>query len=131
LSQPAPVASVDVTTASQLLDGADEPRPLLIDVRERDEFTALRVEGAVLLPLSSFADTYEQLPRDRPLLMMCAAGKRSLAAADHLTRHGFPDVTNVTGGIIAWRAAGLPVRDDAVRPGDGDLPGGEGEQTAG
>jgi len=131
LSQPAPVASVDVTTASQLLDGADEPRPLLIDVRERDEFAALRVEGAVLLPLSSFADTYEQLPRDRPLLMMCAAGKRSLAAADHLTRHGFPDVTNVTGGIIAWRAAGLPVRDDAVRPGDGDLPGGEGEQTAG
>jgi len=123
LSQPAPVASVDVTTASQRLDGADEPRPLLIDVRERDEFTALRVEGAVLLPLSSFADTYEQLPRDRPLLMMCAAGKRSLAAADHLTRHGFPDVTNVTGGIIAWRAAGLPVRDDAVRPGEGDLPG--------
>ncbi|MDQ3553295.1 MAG: rhodanese-like domain-containing protein [Chloroflexota bacterium] len=123
MSQSAPVASVDVTTASQRLAGPDEPRPLLVDVRERDEFTALRVEGAVLMPLSSFADTYEQLPRDRPLLMMCAAGKRSLAAADHLTRQGFADVTNVTGGITAWRAAGLPVRSGILEPGEGDPAG--------
>lgn len=122
MSQPGPIASVDVTTASERLSGADESRPLLLDVRERDEFAALRVDGAVLMPLSSFADTYEQLPRDRPLLVMCAAGSRSLVAADHLARQGFADVTNVTGGITAWRAAGLPVRSDAVRPGEGDLP---------
>ncbi len=122
MSQPGPIPSVDVTTASERLQGSGEPHPLLVDVRERDEFTAVRVEGAVLMPLSSFADTYEQLPRDRPLLMMCAAGSRSLVAADHLTRQGFSDVTNVSGGIIAWRAAGLPVRSDTVRPGEGDLP---------
>ncbi|MDQ3491891.1 MAG: rhodanese-like domain-containing protein [Chloroflexota bacterium] len=127
MSQPAPIASVDVSTAAQRLSGSSDPAPLLIDVRERDEFMALRIEGAVLMPLSSFADTFERLPRDRPLLMLCAAGKRSLAATDHLSRQGFADVTNVTGGITAWRAAGLPVRDDAVRPGEGDLPD-EGEQ---
>lgn len=124
VSQPGPISSVDVTTAAERLQGPAEPRPLLVDVRERNEFATLRVDGAVLMPLSSFADTYEQLPRDRPLLMLCAAGKRSLAAADHLARQGFADVTNVTGGITAWRAAGLPVRDDAVRAGEGDLPAG-------
>lgn len=122
MSQPGPISSIDVATASQRLGGSDESRPLLVDVRERDEFATVRVDGAVLMPLSSFADTYEQLPRDRPLLMMCAAGKRSLVAADHLSRQGFGDVTNVSGGITAWRAAGLPVRSDAVRPGEGELP---------
>jgi len=124
VSQPAPIASVDVSTAAARLQGSDAPRPLLVDVRERDEFAAVRVEGAVLVPLSSFADTYEQLPRDRPLLMMCAAGRRSLAAADHLSRHGFSDVTNVGGGITAWRAAGLPVRSGLPETGEGDLPAG-------
>ncbi len=124
MSQPAPIASVDVSTAAARLQGSDEPRPLLVDVRERDEFATVRIEGAVLMPLSSFADTYEGLPRDRPLLMMCAAGKRSLAAADHLARQGFSDITNVSGGIIAWHAAGLPVNSGLPEPGEGDLSAG-------
>ncbi len=124
MSQPARIVSVDVSTAAARLQGSDEPPPLLVDVRERDEFATVRVQGAVLMPLSSFADTYERLPRDRPLLMMCAAGKRSLAAADHLSRQGFSDVTNVSGGITAWRAAGLPVRSGLPDPGEGDLPAG-------
>ena len=123
MSQPGPISSIDVATASQRLGGSDESRPLLVDVRERDEFATVRVEGAVLMPLSSFADTYERLPRDRPLLMMCAAGKRSLVAADHLSQQGFSDVMNVSGGITAWRAAGLPVRTGAVEAGEGDLTG--------
>lgn len=122
MSQPAAIASVDVSAAAARLQGSDVPRPLLVDVREHDEFATVRVEGAVLMPLSSLADTYERLPRDRPLLMMCAAGRRSLAAADHLSRHGFSDVTNVSGGITAWRAAGLPVRSGPPGPGEGDLP---------
>ncbi len=124
MSQPGPISSIDVATASQRLGGSDESRPLLVDVRERDEFATVRVDGAVLMPLSSFADTYEQLPRDRPLLMMCAAGKRSLVAADHLSRQGFGDVTNVSGGITAWRAAGLPVSSGLPEPGEGDLSAG-------
>lgn len=124
MSQPAPIPSVDVSTAAARLQDSHGPSPLLVDVRERDEFVTVRVEGAVLMPLSSFADTYEQLPRDRPLLMMCAAGRRSLAAADHLSRQGFSHVTNVGGGITAWRAAGLPVRSGPPEPGEGDLPAG-------
>ena len=113
-------------TASALISGAavaaDGAPPLIVDVREHDEFAALRVAGAVLLPLSQFADTFERLPHDRPLLIMCAAGSRSLVAGDHLVRHGYPDVTNVVGGITAWRAAGLPVVSGLPAPGEGDLP---------
>ncbi|MEO7117744.1 MAG: rhodanese-like domain-containing protein [Candidatus Limnocylindrales bacterium] len=113
-----------MTTASARASGVGEDgaTPLIVDVRETDEFATMRVPGAVLMPLSGFADSYENLPRDRPLLIMCAAGSRSMVATDHLLRHGFGDVTNVVGGITAWRAAGLPVRSGAVEPGEGDLP---------
>jgi rhodanese-related sulfurtransferase len=94
---------------------------VLVDVREPSEFQMLRVPGAVLLPLSGFATRYEELPRDRPLLIMCAVGGRSARATDFLRANGYPDATNITGGITAWNAAGLPVRTGPVAPGEGDL----------
>jgi rhodanese-related sulfurtransferase len=95
----------------------------IVDVREAHEFTALRAEGAVLLPLSSFALRFEELPRGRPLLMICQTGNRSMAAAAHLLRNGWTDVSNVVGGTTAWQRAGLPVRSGAPEPGEGELPG--------
>lgn len=116
--------SVDVSTAARFV-GEQAPAPaLLLDVRERDEFEELRVPGAVLMPLSGFADTYLSLPRDRPILVMCASGRRSLAAADHLLGQGWTDVTNVTGGIIAWQKEGLPVKSGPVEAGEGEVPAG-------
>lgn len=95
--------------------------PLIVDVREPDEFATLRLDGVVLLPMSVFADRHEELPKDRPLLMMCAGGGRSAAATTFLLRNGWSDVANVAGGIIAWERAGLPVRRGPVAPGEGDL----------
>ena len=106
---PSSGASVDVAEAARRLAGDEPGGPLLVDVREPDEYAMVRVPGAVLVPLSEFASRFEELPRDRPLLVMCAAGKRSLVAADHLRRAGYPDVANVEGGIIAWQRAGHPV----------------------
>ncbi len=123
MSPTGPIPSCDVASAAGRLEDPGE-RALILDVRERDEFAALRVPGAVLLPLSELADGIDRLPRDRPLLVMCASGKRSLVAAEHLSRHGFGDVTNVTGGIIAWRDAGLPVTSGTPVQGEGDLPAG-------
>jgi rhodanese-related sulfurtransferase len=100
------------------------PSPLLVDVREVNEFRQLRVPGAVLVPLSDFATSHVRLPKDRPLLVMCASGKRSLVAAEFLSRNGYPDVANVEGGIIAWHGAGLPTTDGPPAPGEGDLPAG-------
>ncbi|HSO28894.1 MAG TPA: rhodanese-like domain-containing protein [Candidatus Sulfomarinibacteraceae bacterium] len=96
--------------------------PLLVDVREPGEFAAVRAEGAVLVPLSTFMLRYRDLPKDRPLLMICKSGGRSGQATAFLRANGWTDVVNVAGGTDAWERAGLPVRRGAPAPGEGDLP---------
>jgi rhodanese-related sulfurtransferase len=71
--------------------------------------------------MSSFATRYTELPRDRPILVMCASGARSGAATAFLLRNGWADVWNVDGGINAWQRAGLPVRSGPIEPGEGEL----------
>jgi rhodanese-related sulfurtransferase len=114
--------SIDVTEAERRL--RDDPAgPLLVDVRERGEFADVRAPGAVLVPMSEFAARAEELPRDRPLMVVCHLGGRSAAAAGFLIRSGWSDVVNVTGGMDAWERGGLPVLRGAPGPGEGDLPG--------
>ncbi len=116
---PQPVPAVDVHTAAERLSSPQPP--ILVDVREPDEFRAVRVGGSVLMPLSTFLHRHEQLPKDTPLLVLCAAGGRSASATAHLLANGWSDVTNVAGGIITWERAGLPVRRGTPEPGEGDL----------
>jgi rhodanese-related sulfurtransferase len=115
------VPTIDVTEADRRLRESS-PAPLVVDVREPNEFEAVRLEsGVALVPLSVFQQRWQELPRDRPLLMMCAAGSRSAAATSWLVRNGYTDVANVAGGINEWQKAGLPVRRGAVSAGEGDL----------
>ena len=114
------VPSIDPQVAAERLAGPEPP--LLVDVREPDEFHTVRVAGAALVPLSTFMLKFQELPKDRPILVMCAVGGRSSAATAHLLASGYPDVLNVTGGIIGWERAGLPVRRGPVAAGEGDLP---------
>ena len=118
---PGAIPAVDVNEASDRLARDDSPKPLLVDVREVDEFRDARIEGAALYPMSSFGLRHAELPKDRPLLVMCAGGTRSAAATAFLLRSGWTDVVNVTGGITAWQRAGLPVRSGEPEPGEGDL----------
>ena len=118
---PGGIPAVHVTEAADRLARDDGARPLLIDVREPDEFRDARVEGAALLPMSTFLLRHGELPKDRPLLVMCAGGTRSAAATGFLLRGGWTDVSNVDGGITAWQRAGLPVRRGEPEPGEGDL----------
>jgi len=117
------IPAVSVTEAAARLDTETEPRPLIVDVRERNEFGVMRVPGSVLLPLSTFMATYEQLPTDRPLLMLCAVGGRSGRATEFLRANGYPEAVNIAGGITAWNAAGLGIRTGTPEAGEGALPG--------
>jgi rhodanese-related sulfurtransferase len=115
------IPTVDVREADRRR--REEPaRPLVVDVREPNEFAAVRIEGVALVPMSTFASRFEELPKDRPLLLMCAAGTRSAAATAHLLRNGWTDVANVAGGIGEWEKARLPVIRGPVSAGEGDLP---------
>jgi rhodanese-related sulfurtransferase len=116
-----PTPTITVAEANERLATTDQPAPLLVDVREASEFGVMRVPGAVLLPLSVLTARFEELPSDRPLLLMCAVGGRSARATDFLVANGYPGAVNVAGGITAWNAAGLPVRTGPLEPGEGEL----------
>jgi len=115
------IPAVEVAEAADRLGRAGAPKPLLVDVREIDEFRDVRVGGAALVPMSTFAERHAELPKDRPILVMCAGGTRSAAATGFLLRSGWTDVVNVEGGITAWQRAGLPVRRGEPASGEGDL----------
>ena len=66
------------------------------------------VPGAVNLPLDRLAARLSDVPRDRPLLVHCQSGYRSSIAASLLRGAGYARVTDLAGGMNAWRLAGLP-----------------------
>ena len=114
--------TIDVAELDRRLSSSDEPRAMLVDVRELAEIVAVRIDGLVVMPLSQFAIRYRELPTDRPLLVICASGGRSGMASSHLNASGYA-ASNVVGGMHAWERAGLPVRRGPLDPGEGDLPG--------
>ena len=120
---PSPIPTIDVHEADRRLR-EDPTGPLLIDVREANEFGEVRAPGAVLVPTSSFMTRIGELPAGRPLLVVCHVGGRSAAIVGYLTRSGRTDVVNVAGGMDAWQRAGLPVRRGPLEPGEGDIPAG-------
>jgi rhodanese-related sulfurtransferase len=120
MTMPPPIPTIDVEEAERRLR-EDPAGPLLIDVREANEFDEVRVAGAVLIPTSAFMTRVGELPTDRPLMVMCHMGGRSAAVTGFLVRAGRTDVVNIAGGMDAWERAGLPVRRGAVEAGEGEL----------
>lgn len=81
----------------------------IIDVREQDEYDTTRVEGVPLIPMSRLNDRIDEFPTDTPLVLMCRSGRRSGQVASQLLAQGeWDDVSNLTGGILAWAEEGLP-----------------------
>jgi rhodanese-related sulfurtransferase len=83
---------------------------LLIDVREQHEWDAGRMPGAQLIRMGEIPGRLADLPRNRRIIFTCRSGNRSGAIKDYLIdEHGYKDVHNLLGGILAWQAQGLPV----------------------
>ena len=76
--------------------------PVLIDVREPWEFDYCRIDGSQLIPLGELPSRMDELPTDRPLVMVCHHGHRSYYAAALLQQAGFTEVHNLRGGVEAW-----------------------------
>ena len=98
------VPEIDVEELAARPDDA-----VVLDVREPVEYAQGHVPDALNLPQADLAVRLDELPRDRPLLVICQAGYRSLRAAQFLKQVGFDNVATVRGGTDAWRAAGRPV----------------------
>lgn len=95
----------------------DPVRPaLLLDVRERDELVHVRVDGSLFIPMSQLGARLEEIPKDRPVMVLCASGNRSANVTGHLLASGWTDVANVAGGIGTWERLGLPVTRGPLGP---------------
>ncbi|MHB8605793.1 MAG: rhodanese-like domain-containing protein [Thermoplasmatota archaeon] len=92
------IPSVDARQAARRLAAHDAT---LLDVREAFELELASVPGALHIPLGELADRLDELPRAKPLLVLCHHGARSASATRFLIANG-RDATNVAGGIAAW-----------------------------
>jgi len=81
---------------------------VLIDVREPAEFAAERIPGALLAPLSTFDPRSLPVLQDRVVVLHCGSGKRSAQALAACAAAGVPIAQHMAGGLMAWKAAGLP-----------------------
>jgi rhodanese-related sulfurtransferase len=82
----------------------------LIDVREPDEFVGPlgHIPGAELVPLSTIPAIATGWDRERPVLLICRSGARSVRAANALAGMGFTKLYNLAGGMMAWDSSELP-----------------------
>jgi rhodanese-related sulfurtransferase len=103
-----PVQEIGTLDATRLLN---KENPLVLDVREPNEFTNGRLPNAVHVPLSQLKDRGSELAKhaSRPVIVYCERGMRSGSAVPALTRLGFTRVQSLRGGLRAWREAGLPI----------------------
>jgi rhodanese-related sulfurtransferase len=79
-------------------------RPLIIDVREQDEWDIVNLSAydARLIPLSQIARRMDEIPKDQDVVMQCRSGGRSAQAQRLLQKAGYTRVRNLTGGILGW-----------------------------
>jgi len=90
---------------------------ILLDVREQDEWDAGHAPQATHLAMSELNARAGELPRDAQVVCLCHVGGRSSMVAEALNRAGW-QALNLSGGMRAWQAAGLPVVDSAGNPGE-------------
>jgi hydroxyacylglutathione hydrolase len=84
---------------------------LVLDVREPVEWEEGHIAGARHIPMREVPDRAGELPRDRPIALVCRGGPRSSLVGSLLLARGFTNLTNVWGGMTGWVEAGLPVAE--------------------
>jgi rhodanese-related sulfurtransferase len=95
-------------TPQDVAKGLTEGRMLLVDVRELNETAVERYPDAVIFPLSSFDPSQLPDPHGKQVVFACRSGRRSVTASQAAQAQGLPYDSHLAGGILAWKAAGLP-----------------------
>jgi rhodanese-related sulfurtransferase len=97
-------------TVAEVAAGLTEGRILLVDVREPNETALERYPDAVIVPLSNFDPAAIPDPQGKVVVFACRSGRRSITASVAAQDAGYPYTHHLAGGILAWKAAGLPTR---------------------
>jgi molybdopterin/thiamine biosynthesis adenylyltransferase/rhodanese-related sulfurtransferase len=103
------ISEVDATEARTRIESGE---PVVVDVREQDEWDEGHIPGAVHVPRGHLESRIERLAPDpsRPVVIYCSAGNRSAFAAKTLGELGYEDVVSLAGGFTDWKRNGFPVQ---------------------
>jgi rhodanese-related sulfurtransferase len=80
----------------------------LVDVREEQEYMLEKIDGAELVPMSTFTPEDLAAGDGKPVVLYCAVGARSHRAAQMILAEGAEKIGHLDGGIVAWKRSGLP-----------------------
>jgi rhodanese-related sulfurtransferase len=100
---------ISVHDLKKIMD--QQPATCLIDVRELNEWQALRIPGAIHIPKDTIANKIPEIISDKneAIYLHCQGGVRSLTAAQTLRNLGYTNLYSVDGGIGEWSMFGYPV----------------------
>src|SRR3989454_1112105 len=103
------ISEIDATQARERIESGE---PVVVDVREQEEWDEGHIPGAVHVPRGHLESRIERLAPDssRPVVVYCSAGNRSAFAAKTLAELGYEDVVSLAGGFTDWKRNGFPVQ---------------------
>jgi hydroxyacylglutathione hydrolase len=104
-----PVTKLSLINVTDLKEMMSEEELFVLDVRSIDEYRGGHIDGSLNLYAGTLNDNYRQVPRDKPVAVICKTGTRSSFACSVLLRHGFRNLHNVLGGMDAWKHNGYPM----------------------
>lgn len=97
--------SVTVTEAAEMREAG----VYFVDVRTPEEYAQVRIPNVPLIPIDELPQRLNEIPKDREVVFVCAAGGRSARARDLAREAGYTLVTSMDGGVSEWQAQNLPV----------------------
>lgn len=91
------------------LAGAPDQQPVIVDVREPNEWVAGHIKQAMHIPLNLLGTLFHEIPTDRDVVVVCHSGQRSAYATAALQQAGFDRAVNLQGGMVAWEKRQFPI----------------------
>ncbi len=83
-----------------------------LDVRSQEEWNQIRIAKSILIPLDQLSSHLNQVPKDQDVVVVCRSGVRSKEGMSILRSAGYTRAACMTGGLLAWKAAGYPLEGD-------------------
>jgi len=102
------IVSIPQMTVQQVAEEMNEGDIEVLDVRQPAEWAEGHIEGATYITGAELPERLDEVPTNKRVAVLCGSGFRSSVATSYLRAHDHPNAVNVSGGMGAWRASGLP-----------------------
>ena len=87
---------------STWLNNTTKEQPILLDVREPNEYDYCHIDGSLHMPMNTIPNKLSEISIDKEIVCICHHGVRSMQVAMFLEQNGFTQISNLTGGVHAW-----------------------------